>query len=177
MEGLHFKDRYLAHRLKTCVNASPEMLADLTAFVSFDKAVLKRYGLGTAEVRFLTSAGLPRDAAPFLSFSVYSEGRLESLYENGFCPRSLYLLGGNSSGDPLGIELPSHAVVYLNHDNGMNRVLINSSLAKFAESLAWYQELRHSRELHTLLERIAVFDPPAISAGTMWHDEARSASR
>jgi hypothetical protein len=174
MESQEFKARYLAQVRRTCVDAPPELLADLLQFVSFDRVVLERYGLGTEEVRFLTSAGLPREAAPFLGFDAYSEAELENLYESSFAPRDLFPLGSNGSGDPLGIELPSGAVVYLNHDDGMGRVFVNSSLSQFAESLVLYQELRHSRELHALLERIAAIDPPAISDGSMWRIEADS---
>jgi hypothetical protein len=174
MDALQFKTRYLAHVRRACVDAPPELLADLSEFVSFDPVVLENNALRSDEISFLTSGGLPHSAAPYLSFQSHSDADLEHLYEIRWCPRTLFPLGSTGEGDPLGIELSSHAVVYLNHDDDMRRVFINSSLSSFAESLVWYQELRHTRQLGRLLEKISVFDPQATVEGSMWHSQAGS---
>jgi hypothetical protein len=80
-------------------------------------------------------------------------------------------LGSNGSGDPIVIELSSRAIAYLNHDDGMRRVFINSSVATFAESLLLFQEAQIDGAFASLPARLASLDAAAAGPDTMWARE------
>jgi SUKH-4 immunity protein len=167
-----FQQRFKAHIAADSVSVEmPDLARELSEFVTFDPDLLERYRLSADDIVFLSKAGLPRQAAPFLGFSAYAEKDLENLYTVGYLPRTLFPLGSNGSGDPLGIELRSRAIVYLNHDDGMRRILINSSLSQFAESLCAYQEARRAGTLKEFLRGLEAMDSPAAIPGAMWHTE------
>jgi len=167
-----FKRRFLAHvRALSGLDALPDLRERLREFVTFDREVLEAYGLRASDVDFLVASGLPRGASTFLSFAAYSHAQLEELYAQWELPSTLFPLGHNGSGDPLGIELSSHAIVLLKHDDGMRRVFINSSIPRFAESLCLFQELRAAKRLGELLAQLQVFDSDVAAAGSMWPAE------
>lgn len=177
MTPSEFRYRFIAHILADEDLASdPELLQRLTEFVSFDRSLLLQHGVPQTAADFLCESGLPRDAAPFLGFEAYPAAEIAELYDLYDMPRTLYPIGSNGFGDPLGIELSSGAVVYFNHDCDMQRVFINTSVEHFALSLCWYQELRNQRKLDQLLAIVRQFDPPGAAEGTMWHAEAASTS-
>lgn len=152
----------------------PELKERLSEFVFFARETLVAHGVRGSAADFLSEGGLPQDAAPFLTFTAYSERELTQLFELYEMPREIFPLGANGSGDPLGVELSSQAIVYLNHDANMQRVFINSSMHQFADSLLCYQLLLRQGRPYELLERLRSIDPAATRAGTMWHSEAAS---
>lgn len=175
MTPIEFQKQYLADVLSdTEIACHPELVNRLCEFILFERETLLAYGIDEAAVGFLVDGGLPADAAPSLSFERYSRQKLEELYDLYDLPRSLFPLGHNGSGDPLGIETSSRAVVYMNHDAQMQRVFVNSSVAQFAESLLLYQRLLKARKVEELLEQLRMIDPAAAVEGTMWHAEANS---
>lgn len=175
MEPLEFK-----HRFVVCVRANPlfvehpDLVMRLSEFISFDVDVLAEFGVHPQDARFLALAGLPRQSAPFLDFVSHSADESHKLYDVYDMPATLFPLGGNGSGDPLGIELSSRAVVYLNHDDDMRRVFINSNISKFAEALCLYQEAQVGGTMNFLLERLAGIDLECIQPGAMWRMEIDS---
>lgn len=94
---------------------------------------------------FLTLAGLPESAAPFLDFSAPENGTLPTAAAVWHLPSDYdcyRIIGSDGSGDPLCIdESRDGQVVSLNHDNFFQRVLINSSIPQLAESLLAYRHL------------------------------------
>lgn len=81
---------------------------------------------------FLTTCGLPCDAAPFLSFSEIKEGKLltpNQRFKIDFDGLGDYLMfGSNGSGDPICIDtIDKSQIIYLNHDSYFEKVFINSS--------------------------------------------------
>ena len=80
---------------------------------------------------FLLAAGLPRDAAPFLSFAPASRPwGLPDCLE----------IGANGSGDPITI-MANGAVLYRNHDAGFAGCYINRDLPTLAASLLRFRLL------------------------------------
>ena len=94
---------------------------------------------------FLTTCGLPSDAAPFLSFSELQEDKLRTpnaVFKIDFEGLDDYLMfGSNDSGDPVCIDTTSdNQIVYLNHDHYFEKVFINESVLQFAICLTKYRD-------------------------------------
>ncbi|MFY7733022.1 MAG: SUKH-4 family immunity protein [Bacteroidia bacterium] len=94
---------------------------------------------------FLTTCGLPSDAAPFLSFGELQEDKLRTpneVFKIDFEGLSDYLMfGSNGSGDPVCLDTTKHSqIVYLNHDNYFERIFINESILQFAVCLTMYRD-------------------------------------
>ena len=149
----------------------PDLLQERSEFVSFNDRTLVQGGLHPDDVTFLVSGGLPRQAAPFLSFSAYSASELHELHSLYDMPTFLFPLGANGSGDALGIDVKSREVVYLNHDDHMRRVFVNSSVSQFAHTLCLYQEALIAGITHSVLSQIASIDPFAAAPDAMWYEE------
>ena len=94
---------------------------------------------------FLTTCGLPSDAAPFLSFSELQEDKLftpNQVFGIDFEGLDNYLMfGSNGSGDPVCIDtVRQNEIVNLNHDKYFERIFINGSISQFALCLAQYRD-------------------------------------
>ena len=94
---------------------------------------------------FLTTCGLPSDAAPFLSFGELQEDKLQTpnqVFKIDFDGLNDYLMfGGNGAGDPICIDTTEYnQIVYLNHDNYFERIFINGSILQFAVCLTKYRD-------------------------------------
>jgi hypothetical protein len=162
-----FKQRFIA----ALPTMPPELQLEFSAFVAFSPDALSP--LSEEERRFLCTEGLPSSAAPFLSFCSYSMAEQESLWDSGAIPRHLVPIGMNGSGDLLGIDAHSKAVIYFNHDANNALVFVNSTLALFAECLCLYQEHLSADTGDACLEAIEKLDPPAAQPGSMWYLEAQ----
>lgn len=92
---------------------------------------------------FLTTIGLPVDAAPFLNFSEIKENKLQT-------PKQIFgielegldhylVFGSTGSGDPICIDtMKQDEIVYLNHDNYFERIFINTTIYQFALCFTFY---------------------------------------
>jgi hypothetical protein len=130
-----FRERFI----KAHPKPPAELNIDLAEFVEFDGDVLDGVDLSERDKEFLATAGLPKSAAPFLSFHAWGEEDQASI---GGIPAgsSVFALGHNAYGDAIVIDLHSGEVVYFNHDRNMERVFVNSNVAKLAESLCVFAE-------------------------------------
>ncbi len=92
---------------------------------------------------FLSSAGLPKEAAPFLSFDDLAVlETVEQAYELSEDFRRYRIIGSTGSGDPICLdEVVNGEVVYLNHDKRFQRVFVNASIPQLAESLLAFRHL------------------------------------
>jgi hypothetical protein len=162
---------------------------------TFDPAVAATLGLPPEESDWLTTVGLPTWAAPCLDFGEESERHLPTVGEYfGQAPGvpagdRFRVIGGNGSGDPVAIDLVANgAIVYLNHDNGYERVFINSSVRQLATSLAAFAKMitgaRQANGPRAYIDRkvppalidslrheISSADAAALERGTMWASE------
>lgn len=137
----------------------PELDLDLEVFETFDRSDTQRAGLNRATVMFLAEAGLPRDAAPFLSF--------RNTREYSRIPATYFEIGVTNYGDPICIDTKSGAVVYLNHENEDRPVMMNSSLEALAESLCIYREHLSSGNVRECFSAILAIDPE-LSRSSFW---------
>jgi hypothetical protein len=138
-----------------------------------------------SEVRaFLSEAGLPDQAAPFLDFGPPKSGALERVSVVWHQPTAFdryRIVGGNGSGDPVCLDEEAEGqVVYLNHDNRFERVLMASTVFALAECLVELRDVvvgaggvgEASREQYDrLLARIRAIDPAAGGPGGFWEQE------
>lgn len=94
-------------------------------------------------IDFLTQAGLPVEAAPFLSFSDNSDDKYKGIVrlteqydflEEEF--RKWIVIGSCSDGDPIAINVDANDQIdWLDHDNYFESSFFNSSIDAFAECL------------------------------------------
>ena len=166
----NFKNRFIA----SLPEAPPDLDLRWDQFVTFDPAVLENIPLASEDSALLTTQGLPCDASPFLSFHAYTKAELTSRKETFGIPDTYFPIGHNGSGDVLAIDLKTRDVVYFNHDNNNERILINSTLPLFAESLCIYQEHLASYRMSSCISAIAMIDSSATFPNTMWHEEISS---
>jgi hypothetical protein len=158
----------------------------------FPSAALTHPRLSDETRTFLSAAGLPEQAAPFLSF-LRSPATLQT--PNQYFRISVkglddYLvIGHNGSGDPVCIDLASgDAIVCLNHDNTFERSFINSSARQLTHCLLLYKAFYASLvnhadcndfstrkfsdgELTDLRSAFAAVDADALDPGTFWEME------
>jgi len=96
-------------------------------------------------ISLLINCGLPDSCAPFLSFGKCDDLKIPTpaQYFNIALPEldNYLVIGTNDSGDPICIDLNNNNnTVYLNHDNGFESTLINSSILQMARSIIRYQD-------------------------------------
>ena len=106
--------------------------------VIFPADAVSSLAIAASDADWLTKVGLPRSAAPYLSFGSKYEINIPTVTELwGVNDGGRYrAIGSNGSGDPIAIDTATAGeVVYLSHDNAFQRVFINSSVTKLAEVL------------------------------------------
>lgn len=150
---------------ETLLRFPPESLADLK--ISVDAR------------NFLIEAGLPDSAAPFLSFEVPKDGSLPRVSQAWQLPETynpFRVIGFNGSGDPICLDENAFgAVIFLNHDNHFERVLMNSSVLQLAESLLVFRgcvQKRLTSELGAQCsEELQRIDEIAWQQSNFWREE------
>jgi len=140
----------------------------LDAFASFPVARAAALRIPDADRAFLTDSGLPEDAAPFLSFGLDAERALMPLDE---FPGSI-MIGHNGCGDAICVDqADGGAVVYYNHDNHMERILMSSSVYTFAASLCAYSSFMRTKDADAFRLEISTIDQAACGPGSFWISE------
>jgi hypothetical protein len=94
---------------------------------------------------WLIKAGLPEEAAPFLSFGPQgSKGwfpNVSTLFQLTDEYSVYRVIGCNGSGDPICIdESENGVIILLHHDEDFRQIFLNSSIPQLAESLLYYRE-------------------------------------
>jgi hypothetical protein len=155
--------------------------------VAFPDRVLADVRLTSDARAFLMEAGLPEEAAPFLNFEPPNSGTLGRVSTVWHQPPTLAcyrIIGHNGSGDPVCIdESADGQVVYLNHDNNFERVLMASSVLTLAECLAEFRDFIAEvggvldpiapERFKPLIERLRSIDSAVSGADGYWHQECR----
>lgn len=123
---------------------------------------------------WLIEAGLPAEAAPFLSFGKRTMKSwfpyVSELYHLGSQYSALRVVGFNGSGDPICIdESASGMVVCLNHDIDFKKIFMNYSVPKLAGCLLAYMDEQDADRFRSAVRKI---DPDALREDTFWWYEA-----
>ena len=166
MNGIEFKQRFQ----KLLPEVPKELEAELKVgeFAEFNVNVLETEELNDNDIKFLIEGGLPYEAAPFLSFKAYSLAEITELRNDYNFNANYFPLGLDGSGNPIVIDKKSKQIIYLDHDNNMNKVLINSSLPLFAESLCLYQKNWVNKSMLNCLNEIETIDSSIKNIEAMW---------
>ena len=164
MKPAEFKSRF--------IELLPDVPADLDlsldAFIVFPTDRVSKLRISAADRAFLTDSGLPEYASPFLSFGRGVYNVLLPL--DGF-PDAI-MIGHNGCGDAICVDqADGGAVVYYNHDNHMQRVFMNSTLAAFAASLCAYSSFMRTKDANAFRLDLSTIDPAASVAGSFWLSE------
>ncbi len=146
-------------------------------------------------MHFLRDAGLPDDAAPFLSFGYLAEGRLRGVDEIFKVRESLSgykAIGFDGNGCPVCIEAgQGDRIVCLDHDQDFEAVFVNASVAQLAETLlayrdfveevlagngrqAGFDETFTDAQFGRLERQIAAIDGQAAQPGGFWNRELQT---
>ena len=176
---------------------SPEEFADkwgttLAALVPFPKAAIERVALSKEDRAFLTAAGLPESAAPFLSFESPQSDELPSVARTWGLAADFeryLLIGTDGSGNPIALdEAKGGEVVVLDHENSFSRTLMNTSVRQLAESLLAFRRLVEETQAEfgpdafldgktaatgrdQLRQALTTIDPPAMQPGCFWPEQ------
>lgn len=169
MTPAEFKSQYIASLPEVPEELREEL--DLERFVAFPADRVAALGISPEDTALLAEVGLPANASPYLNFDLDSNHQLAPV--DGF-PR-MRAIGINGCGDCLSIDMDrSGEVVYLNHDDQMRRVFINSSVSLFAESLCLFSSHLHRNDPSGFVAAIARLDPPAVEDEAFWRTEAET---
>lgn len=92
------------------------------------------------DIAFLKKVGLPKDAAPYLSFGgEHSLKLLPEIYERSSDHSKIYI-GSDDEGSPICIDqLMNNSIVVCDHDNDFKPQYINSSLITIFKSLTLFK--------------------------------------
>jgi hypothetical protein len=161
----------------------------------FPKKAVERLALADEDKEFLLQAGLPKSAAPFLTFDGPDSSELPTVAEQwGLAKEFLQYreIGSDGSGNPIALDQRKHGeVVYLDHENRFARVLVNKSIRRLAESLLAYRKVvkdtlaefgedafldgkTSAAARKELREELTRIDAAAIKPGCFWHGELQN---
>ena len=159
MKLSEFKERY--------IGALPEVPKGLDLklgeFQLYDSNLRAITLLKHSDSEHLVTVGMPSQASPFLSFSGYPDWEYKADH--------YFPIGADGSGSNLCIDLSNGEVVLLDHDWGMKRVFINSSLETFAECLCIYQECLRDENISNCMGLMCNADNKLLTSGEWWANE------
>lgn len=157
---------------------------------------LQKINLKASTAEFLAVAGLPQDAAPFLSFGELNEAsspfglKLSAVFDHlGGEYERFIVLGFDGSGNTIAIDTGNDdQVVWLDHEDDFRHAYMNSSIGALATFLLGYrdfvQDLLNAKgedaflngeyedhELAELQQKLELVDSRAFDSGTFWSQE------
>lgn len=157
----------------------------------FELDRMKEMGIDKNQRKFLATTGLPKEAAPFLSFETeMSLMTMSEIYEipgNGNDDR--IQIGLDGAGDALCIDLEDrNFVVVCDHEMDFDPCYVNSSVEDLFKFLTVMKEFEErliakkgpdayldcdftDKEHKDLTQKMALIDPDAISEGVFWKEE------
>ena len=168
---------------------------DGARLIRFPELCVQRLTLSEGDKGFLLEAGLPEDAAPFLTFEGPKSGELPTVAEKWGLAKEFAryrMIGFDGSGNPIALDDAHHGeVVFLDHENRFARVLMNTSIRQLAASLLAYRKLIQETEMESgqdafldgkislaareeLRQTLAANDPAAMQPGCFWHGELQN---
>jgi len=156
---------------------------DLLALVKADEQVVQDRTLPSEAKYFLVEGGLPKSAAPFLSFEDVAKGLLRIWQVYGTATpqfwkdedrrrlQSFCIIGSDGVGNPICLDEQNNGrVVLLDHEDNFRTItFMNSGIPELAECLLAFRDTPNQAQLIEELQRI---DPTCMSEGCFWQVEA-----
>ena len=166
-------------------------ITEYYSLIHFSEHAVDLLRISAPSKTFLKTAGLPKDAAPFLSFggprlaaipSVSHVWKKDAEFER------YRMIGSNGSGDPICIDEDRNGgVYYLNHDNKWISIFMNSSVEQLAYSLLAYRKLGEETRKQgkdddwlngnippalsqLFISELEAIDSKATDRGTFWNE-------
>ena len=153
--------------------------------VAFSTESLSDVRLSPDAKEILIEAGLPEAAAPGLNFAPPDHGTLKRVSVAWQQPPAFNryrIIGSNDSGDPVCLDdNVDGQVVYLNHDNRFQRMLMASSVFALAECLVEFRDIIYEaggdtdligpKRFAVLLQKFRTIDPAACDEDGYWQQE------
>ena len=168
MKPTEFKARFI----KALPVIPPDIDLDLAQFQTFPPKLVNDLNIPTSDKAILIEVGLPESAAPFLDFCLKEDlvlqplNQLDTSLEDEF--KDFLLIGSNGSGDSICINKSFGEIVYFNHDNDMQKIFMNSSVTKLAETLCLFAESMAAGYNTDFINDLARVDIQAIREPAMW---------
>jgi hypothetical protein len=168
---------------------------DDVPLMRFPKKALERLSLSEEDKTFLAQAGLPEDAAPFLTFEAPESGQIPTVAEQWNQPKAFAayrVIGSDGSVNPIALDESNNGeVVILDHENKFARILVNKSIRQLAESLLVYRKLVQDTQeefgedafldgkttpaaRQALRNELTKLDRAAMKADCFWHGELQN---
>ena len=156
--------------------------------LTFKQSALERLNINTEHINFLTEVGLPKDAAPFLTFEneLKSLNQLYELNESDF--QTKIVVGSDGAGDPICFELTNQRIYACDHEDDFEPRFMNSGVTELFKFLslfkAFVEHLINEKgedafidanftddELLELTTKLRFIDPTALEPSTFWNEE------
>ncbi len=148
--------------------------AGLHPFAPFPVSAFAGTPVSAQTQRFLTEAGLPDGAGPFLSFHSGDSAILESASEAWDLPPEFEVytvIGSDGAGNPI-VLCPNDSIAYLDHDRDFEECYINKDVSVLAEASLLAPGYEPTEpELARFVEFLRQSDPRALEAGSFWSYE------
>jgi hypothetical protein len=142
--------------------------------VVFPLSVFEGTGVSAQTRRFLSEAGIPDGAGPFLSFGPGYSDTLETasgLWELSSDFDRYWVIGSDGAGNPI-VLCPDDSVAFLDHDGEFEECYINKDVSVLAEAALLcpaYESEEAAKE--RFIEFLRKWDPRALEEGSFWQYE------
>ena len=157
---------------------------DSDDLLTFQRSTLEQLNINEEHINFLTEIGLPKDAAPFLTF----ENELKSLNEIYKLDepelQTKIVIGSDGAGDPICIELTNQRIYACDHEDDFEPRFMNSDVVELFKFLSLIEEFNKrplenekddfeftDEELFELTTKMRLLDPKALEPETFWHED------
>jgi len=162
----------------------------------YDTKRVDKFGFNDSTSIFLKTYGLPKDAAPFLSFSKDNDLKYEGLLrltdyfdflESDF--DKYIVIGSTGNGDEIVIDLEDDCKIkVLDHEDYFSEEFANSSIDKFANGLVIYKDFIDliinengedalidsnfsDMQIYDLKQKMIDNDKDSMNSGCFWNQE------
>ncbi len=159
--------------------------------LTFDRLTLERLNISVQQTNFLTETGLPKEAAPFLSFEndLKSLNEIYELEEPDF--QTKIEIGSDGSGDPICLDLTNQQIYAFDHEEDFKPRFMNTSVVELFKFLSLFKEFGEQlisekgedafidcdfsdEELFELTTKMRLLDSTAFEPSTFWQGEIES---
>ncbi len=162
----------------------------------FNATRIDKYDLNDSTSTFLKTIGLPKNAAPFLSFSKDNDEKYKGLlkltdYYDFLEPdfEKFIIIGSTGNGDEIVIDIQDDCKIkILDHEDNFSEKFANNTIDKFANGLILYKAFVdkiisengedafldsnfNDDQIYDLKQSMIINDKDSITPGSFWNQE------